>query len=117
MPIKIFRNNVCKERKDYWLLQYCDIPNYRKSEIEAEFKTALEEKKKVKATELQCGLISVECAIRDYIGRYAYPIKVRGLLETFEAILDDVNGFTNGILADLRQAKIELGERNGERER
>ncbi|MEE0282959.1 MAG: dynamin family protein [Lachnospiraceae bacterium] len=113
---KNFRNNVCKERKDYWLLQYCDIPNYRKSEIEAEFKTALEEKKKVKATELQCGLISVECAIRDYIGRYAYPIKVRGLLETFEAILDDVNGFTNGILADLRQAKIELGERNGERE-
>ena len=68
-----------------------------------------------KATELQCGVIAVELAIRDYIERYAYPIKVRGLLETFEDILEDVNGFTFGILSDLKKTKAELGEKESER--
>ena len=30
-------------------------------------------------------------AIRDYIERYAYPVKVRGLLDTFEDILKFYN--------------------------
>lgn len=112
-----FRKKVCKSTPDtdYCLARYCDIPNYRKNEIEIEYKKALEQKDIVKATELQCGLVSVEIAIKDYINRYAYPIKVRDLLETFEDILDDVNSFTNATLAQLKQAKIELGEKNGER--
>lgn len=113
---RAFRKKVCKSTPDpdYCLAEYCDIPNYRKSEIEIEYKNSLQ-KDKVQATKLQCGLISVEFAIKDYINRYAYPIKVRDLLETFEDILDDVNSFTNATLAQLKQAKIELGEKNGER--
>jgi hypothetical protein len=114
---KEFEDNICGRRKftNYYLSRYCDIPNYRKDEIEAEFQEALEAGNYVRATELQCGLVSVESAIKDYIKRYAYPIKVRGLLDTFEAILEDVNGFTEGVLADLSQAKKELGEKNSER--
>lgn len=112
-----FEKKICGRRKrtDFYLSRYCDIPNYRKDEIEAEFDAAIEDDDKVRATQLQCGLVSVESAIRDYIERYAYPIKVRGLLDTFEDILEDVNGFTNGVLADLTQAKAELGEKEGEK--
>lgn len=111
-----FRKKVCdRKRVNYYLSRYCDIPNYRKDEIEARFETAMEKEDDVTATQLQCGLVSVEYAIRDYIERYAYPIKVRGLLETFEDILEDVNGFTSGILSDLKKTKTELGEKESER--
>ncbi len=112
-----FEKKICGRRKrtDFYLSRYCDIPNYRKDEIEAEFDAAIEDGDNVRATQLQCGLVSVESAIKDYIERYAYPIKVRGLLDTFEDILEDVNGFTNGVLADLTQAETELGEKESER--
>lgn len=112
-----FKKKICGRRKlkDFYLARYCDIPNYRKDEINIEFEKAIATDDEVRATELQCGLVSVEWAIKDYIERYAYPIKVRGLLDTFEDILEDVNGFTSGVLADLNKAKRELGEKRSER--
>lgn len=112
-----FVKKICGRRKrpNYYLSRYCDIPTYRKDEFDQKFKEACDEKDDIRAAELQCGIVSVESAIRDYIARYAYPIKVRGLLDTFEDILDDVDSFTNGILADLRQKEKELGERSSER--
>ena len=112
-----FKEEICGPRiqEDFCLSRYCDIPNYRKDEIEKEFHDALEAGRDTRAAELQCGLVSVESAIKDYIARYAYPIKVHGLLDTFEDILEDVNNFNDGILADLRQMKKDLGERNRDR--
>lgn len=112
-----FKTKICGRRKrtDFYLSRYCDIPNYRKDEFEAEFDAAIEKDDKVRATQLQCGVVSVESAIKDYIERYAYPIKVRGLLDTFEDILGDVDNFTNGVLADLRRAETALGEKESER--
>ena len=112
-----FKKKVLGRRfpEKYYLARYCDIPNYRKDEIEKEFDAAIDDENDVRAAELQCGLVSVESAIKDYIERYAYPIKVRGLLETFEDILEDVSGFSNGVVADLRRLRNELGERNSER--
>lgn len=113
-----FKEKICgrRKRENYYLSRYCDIPNYRKDEIEKEFHDALAEGSDTRAAELQCGLVSVESAIKDYIARYAYPIKVRGLLDTFEDILEDVNNFNDGILADLKQMEKDLGERNRDRE-
>lgn len=114
--LQTFKNNVAVYEEDCYLLSmHCDIPGYLKDEISSEFQDALDAGDEYKATELQCGVIAVELAIRDYIERYAYPIKVRGLLETFEDILEDVNGFTSGILSDLKQTKSELGEKESER--
>ena len=112
-----FKEKICgrRKRENYYLSRYCDIPNYRKDEIEEEFRAALAEGSDTRAAELQCGLVSVESAIKDYIARYAYPIKVRGLLDTFEDILEDVNNFNDGILADLKQMEKDLGERNRDR--
>ena len=41
---RAFRKKVCKSTPDpdYCLAEYCDIPNYRKSEIEIEYKNSLQ---------------------------------------------------------------------------
>ncbi len=112
-----FKDNILKWDDDnFRLSSHCDIPGYRKDEISRQYDTALENGDELQAVQLQCGITAVESAIKDYIERYAYPIKVRGLLETFEHILDDVKGFNDGILADLKQAEKKLGEKRGERE-
>ncbi len=103
------------EDDDYCLFRYCDIPNYRKDEIEEEFEAAVKSGNTVRAVQLQCGIVSVESAIRDYIERYAYPIKVRGLIDTFEDILEDVKGFTGATLSELKKAEAELGEKESEK--
>lgn len=118
--LKDFFDKICGDKKrpiydNYYLARYCDIPDYRKEEFEKEFQSALDRQDRNKAMQIQCGLLAVESAIRDYIARYAYPIKVRGLLDTFEDILEDVNGFTDGFLDDLKQAEKKLGETRGER--
>ena len=113
-----FKENVAIYEEDNLMLSsHCDIPGYLKDKISSEFQNALDNNDEYKATELQCGVIAVELAIRDYIERYAYPIKVRGLLETFEDILEDVNGFTSGILSDLKKTKAELGEKKAKERR
>ena len=116
--LESFKKKICGRKRfvNFYLSRYCDIPNYRKDEIEQEFEGALEDEDDIRATELQCGLVSVESAIRDYIERYAYPVKVRGLLDTFEDILEDVDDFTNGVLAELKKAERDLGEKSSERE-
>lgn len=111
-----FMEKICdKKRDNFFLAQYCDLPGYRKNEIESEFQNALENNDRIRATELQCGLVSVEYAIRDYIERYAYPIKVRGVLATFEDVLEDVRSFQNGIVESLNETEKHLGESHSER--
>lgn len=111
-----FQKNVCRYTdSNYYLSQFCDIPAYRRVEMDTAFRKALKAGDKITATQLQCGLMSVECAIRDYIARYAYPIKVRDLLETFEDILTDVCSFKDSTVADIQRRIDKLGENDGAR--
>lgn len=111
-----FEKKICRRNNvDYYLSRWCDIPNYRKDEIEEEFEAAVENGDTFRAVQLQCGIVSVESAIRDYIERYAYPIKVRGLIDTFEDILEDVKGFTGATLSELKKAEAELEEKESEK--
>ena len=104
-----FHKQICRrKRANYELSRYCDVSNYRKKEIQILFEKALETDDEVKATQLQCGIVSLESAIKDYIERYAYPIKVRDLLETFDDILEDVNSFTIANLSELKQTMEEV---------
>ncbi len=119
---KSFEEKICGSegdwihvRANYYLSRYCDIPDYRKNEIEAAFNSARERNDKVHATELQCGVVAVESAIRDYIERYAYPIKVRDILETFEDILGDVSSFTKETWREVERAENELEGKQDEK--
>lgn len=111
-----FQKNVCRYTdSNYYLSQFCDIPAYRRDEMDTAFRKALKAGDIITATQLQCGLMSVECAIRDYVARYAYPIKVRDLLETFEDILTDVSSFKDSTVADIQRRIEKLGENDGAR--
>ena len=113
---RFVENVTVFEDENLFLSRHCDIPEYRKEEINKKFEEAIENNDKILAAQLQCGVVSVEMAIQDYIERYAFPIKVRDLLATFEDILIDVKGFASGILADMEDAEKELGEKSSERE-
>lgn len=112
-----FRKNVTLYDDDnFCFARYCDIPEYRKQEVEAEFKQAVEDEDEDRAVHLQSGMNCVEIAIRDYIARYAYPIKVRALLESFQSILIEVDNVNQQFLKDLRKAEKTQGEKYTERE-
>lgn len=113
---RFVENVTVFEDENLFLSRHCDIPEYRKEEINKKFEEAIENNDKILAAELQCGVVSVEMAIQDYIERYAFPIKVRDLLATFEDVLIDVKSFASGILADMEDAEKELGEKSSERE-
>lgn len=97
------------------LARHCGIPAYRKEEVEKEFQQALETRKYDCAAELQSGIGCVEMAIQDYIARYAYPIKVRALLETFEDILIDVESVNQQYLEKMQEALRQAGEKSTKR--
>lgn len=112
-----YQNNVVMfESQDYYLTSHCSgIPAYRRAEVEAEFQQALADGKNDCAVQLQSGMCCVEMAIQDYIARYAYPIKVRALLETFQDILTDVESVNQQYLEKMQEALRQAGEKSTER--
>lgn len=108
-----FQKNVVQfKRKNYFLSQLCDIPQYQKEKFMREFANA----DTVRAVEIQCGVLCLQAAIQDYIARYAYPIKVKSLISVFKSLLEDVTEFTSLTEQKLRERIEVLGEKEGERE-
>ena len=111
-----FKADVKDRRDNKCLARHCGIPAYRKDEVEKEFQKSLEAADYDRAAQIQSGIGCVEIAIRDYIARYAYPIKVRALLGTFQDILMDVDSFNQNYLRELQEAVQKQGEKSTERE-
>lgn len=111
-----FKADVKDRRDNKCLARHCGIPAYRKDEVEKEFQKSLEAEDYDRAAQIQSGIGCVEIAIRDYIARYAYPIKVRALLGTFQDILMDVDSFNQNYLRELQEAVQKQGEKSTERE-
>ena len=113
---KSFRRKVKNGKTNWYLASHCDgIPAYRRAEVEAEFQQALDSQNYDRAAQLQSGMCCVEMAIQDYIARYAYPIKVRALLETFQDILTDVESVNQQYLEKMQEALRQAGEKSTER--
>ena len=111
-----FCKKVLKRKNpNYLLSQYCDVPDYRKKQYAEEFERLLPVNQD-NALKIQTGICCIEGAIQDYIARYAYPLKVKDLLDTFDLILESVKEFSenqNHIL--IRQVE-EMGKNTTERE-
>lgn len=90
---KFYEKVIDYSDQDYFLSQACDIPAYRKQEFARAFERYIGSGEEDKAVAIQTGIGCLEGAIRDYIERYAYPFKMRDLLNTFDALLADVTGF------------------------
>ena len=110
------KNVTSYNEEDYYLTRHCyGIPAYRRAEVEAKFQQALADGNDDRAVQLQSGMCCVEMAIQDYIARYAYPIKVRALLETFEDILIDVESVNQQYLEKMQEALRQAGEKSTKR--
>lgn len=75
---------------NYFLSSCCGIPEYDIESIMDQYNQAVEDGRQADAVHLESGIAAIELAIRNYIERYAYPIKLRSLLETFDKILPDL---------------------------
>lgn len=106
---------VAKKRTRYLLASLCDLPEYRKAEMQEAFELALVEDRKVDAVSIQTGIPCIVNAIQDYIERYAYPVKIRSLLETFDTLLEVITNKTNEQVRILDSLNKKLGERYSER--
>ena len=77
------------------------------------FNAEMKKDDKTKAVEIQCGMIAFEDAIKDYIERYAFPIKIQSMLETYEYILDDVSKFISADTKNLEKLKKKMEKKQG----
>lgn len=66
---------------------------------------------------IHSGIPALSSAIQDYIRSYAYPIKVRQLLNCFTDIIDELNSLNRVELEALEQAKKDYSGAVSEREK
>ena len=104
------------ENLNYMLSQACDIPGYRKQEFTEKFEQFVEDDSLPKAVSIQSGIPCIETTIRDYIERYAFPFKVRDLMESFSILLDAVNVDITQQTTLLEETETKLGENMRQRE-
>lgn len=110
-----FSKKVIKRKNDnYFLSQACDVPDYRKEKFAEEFESAVG-KDNDYALKIQTGICCIESAIQDYIARYAYPIKVKSLMETFDLLLESVKDFSDLQVDLIKKCRDDMGKNTTER--
>lgn len=70
---------------NYYFARYCDVPQYKKDLYEAKF-NKIKESDNGGALLIQSGFVCLEDAIKDYVERFAYPIRINRILKTYETI-------------------------------
>lgn len=111
---KDFRYTPNHDNDNYHLSQHCDIPEYQKENVAEMY--ARNQGDEVEAAYIQCGMPVLTDAIRDYIERYAYPLKVRELLSTFESILLEITSASDNYQSILKEKYEQLGKNTSEKE-
>ena len=114
--LRDFKEYIEEGDENYFFSEHCDIPEFQKEKIRKDFNDAINKKEFNNAVLLQSGMPALEYAIKDYIEKYAYPIKVKSLLCTFEDVLSDVAEFSEMEAKLLKQKIGKLGEKEDARE-
>lgn len=110
-----YKKVIRRKNTNYFLSQACDVPDYRKRQYMEDFEKLIGEKED-KALEIQTGICCIEGAIQDYIARYAYPLKVKSLIETFDLLVDSVKEFSDAQSEILSERVKDMGKDTTERE-
>lgn len=93
--------------ENYFFDKYCSISEKAKEAICSEIQAI--QRQNIKETEkfaqeilLHSGIPALEIAIQDYIERYAVPLKIRALLNTFDGILNETSQMNNLVFEKLK---------------
>ena len=97
--------DVSKVSSNYLLDNYCDLSELQKAVLQKNYDHSSQINEYLL---LHSGILSLETAIKSYIEKYAFPIKMRKLLRTFKSILEEVNEENRSYLEDLEDARTEL---------
>lgn len=114
-----FINRIYADGRDFEdarLFDVCDLPLHKREEIDSCFEDVINSDNREEALNLLSGIKCIEIAIQDYISRYAYPIKIQKLLDTFEILLDVVKKSSEKQQEILGLKNIELGKNQSEGE-
>lgn len=114
-----FINRIYADGRDFEdarLFDVCDLPLHKREEIDSCFEDVINSDNRDEALNLLSGIKCIEIAIQDYISRYAYPIKIQKLLDTFEILLDVVKKLSEKQQEILGLKNVALGESNSSRE-
>jgi GTPase SAR1 family protein len=87
---------------DYCLEQHSAISTHEKMQFAEQLKEEIPVEQRIL---IHSGVPALETAIKGYISHYAYPIKVKELLKSFEDILSEINTLNNAKLEALEVAK------------
>ncbi len=101
------------EKQNYHFDEYCSTSQTIKNRIANEIETIQSgdltaKDKRKKEIELHSGIVSLEMAIRDYIERYAVPVKIQRLLRTYETIFKETEGLVGQAKDFLESASKEF---------
>lgn len=88
-----FRSNLPqKDKMNYHFDEYCSASQAIKDRIAELISNVQNDEsideyaKKNKEIELRSGVVSLELAIRDYVAKYAFPLKIQELLNSYDTI-------------------------------
>lgn len=95
--------------------KYCSTSELIKDNMISSINNAKENNDEETEVLIHSGIPSVEVAIKEYIERYAFPIKVKDLLNTFKSILDEVKQINDVQIKKLKEALLKLGDIKKER--
>lgn len=90
---------------NYLLDCFCDLSEFQKAELKKRYDYPDRINDYLL---LHSGILSLETAIRSYIEKYAFPIKMRKLLRSFKSILEEVNEENRSYLEELENARAKL---------
>lgn len=96
-----------KVSNNYLLDDYADLSELQKSELRNNYNHP---EHKDDYFLLHSGILSLEVAIKSYIEKYAFPIKMRKLLRAFKSILEEVNEENRSYFEELETARAQLDD-------
>lgn len=99
--------DVMKVSSNYLLDKHCDLSELQKEELQEKYDHPNQINEYLL---LHSGILSLETAIKSYIEKYAFPIKMRKLLRAFKSILEEVNEENRSYLEDLEDAREGLDD-------
>lgn len=99
--------DVSRVSSNYLLDNYCDVSELQKAELQKNYDHPDQINEYLL---LHSGIMSLETAIKSYIEKYAFPIKMRKLLRAFKSILEEVNEENRSYLEDLKDARAGLDD-------
>ena len=102
----------CKRRfkaENFHFEKVCSTSEHSKDIFEQEILKSVKNNDEAKEILIHTGIPSIEKSVQEYIERYAYPIKVKELLSTFESILSEIRGMNTVYTKQMDDAIKTIG--------